>query len=268
MRCFGDGDPLYAEYHDTEWGVPVRGEAELLERFCLEAFQSGLSWLTILRKRPAFRTAFADFDPEAVAAFTDDDAARLLADAGIVRNRAKIAAAIDDARAVVRLWDAGRSLTEVVWSHAPEPRAARPASYAEVPPSTPESVALAKELKAVGFRFIVGRIMDQEVSITCNPSDAVVDCPGVPGIHDLAPGPGRSHDLFGQHLPAGPSVSDPYGLSPLQPAEQRSRRDAESDCLFAVEPARAGIFFQDIPERRHPVADGERGDGVPVEPHP
>lgn len=154
MRCFGDGDPLYAEYHDTEWGVPVRGEAELLERFCLEAFQSGLSWLTILRKRPAFRAAFADFDPEAVAAFTDDDVARLLADAGIVRNRAKIVAAIDDARAVVGLWDAGRTLTDVVWSHAPGPRTTRPASYADVPPSTAESVALAKELKGLGFRFI------------------------------------------------------------------------------------------------------------------
>ncbi|NLE72711.1 MAG: DNA-3-methyladenine glycosylase I, partial [Actinomycetales bacterium] len=91
-RCFGDGDPRYAAYHDDEWGVPVRGEAELLERFCLEAFQSGLSWLTVLRKRPAFRAAFAGFDPRAVARFTDDDVARLLADPGIIRNRAKIEA--------------------------------------------------------------------------------------------------------------------------------------------------------------------------------
>jgi len=153
-RCFGDGDQLYAAYHDTEWGIPVRGETELLERFCLEAFQSGLAWITILRKRPAFRAAFAGFDPEAVARFADDDVARLLADAGIVRNRAKIDATIANARAVLGLWDAGRTLTDLVWSHAPAPRAARLATWADVPTQTPESVALARELKAAGFRFI------------------------------------------------------------------------------------------------------------------
>ena len=153
MRCFGDGDPLYESYHDTEWGVPVRDDAALLERFCLEAFQSGLSWLTILRKRDAFRAAFADFDPVAVAAF-DDDVARLLGDARIVRNQAKIAAAIADARAVLGLWDAGTSLTDLVWSFAPPPRPSRPTTWAEVPSTTPESVALAKALKAAGFRFI------------------------------------------------------------------------------------------------------------------
>src|SRR5665648_574787 len=131
-RCFGDGDPLYAAYHDTEWGVPVRGETELLERFCLEAFQSGLAWITILRKRPAFRAAFAGFDPEAVAQFADDDVARLVADAGIVRNRAKIDATIANARAVLGLWDAGRTLTDLVWSHAPAPRAARLPTWADV----------------------------------------------------------------------------------------------------------------------------------------
>ena len=153
-RCFGDGDQLYAAYHDTEWGIPVRGETELLERFCLEAFQSGLAWITILRKRPAFRAAFAGFDPEAVAQFADDDVARLLADAGIVRNRAKIDATIANARAVLGLWDAGRTLTDLVWSHAPAPRAALLATWADVPTQTPESVALARELKAIGFRFI------------------------------------------------------------------------------------------------------------------
>lgn len=153
-RCFGDGDPLYATYHDTEWGIPVRGETELLERFCLEAFQSGLAWITILRKRPAFRAAFAGFDPEAVARFADDDVARLLTDAGIVRNRAKIDATIANARAVLGLWDAGRTLTDLVWSHAPAPRAARLATWADVPSQTPESVALARALKAAGFRFI------------------------------------------------------------------------------------------------------------------
>jgi len=153
-RCFGDGDPLYAAYHDTEWGVPVRGETELLERFCLEAFQSGLAWITILRKRPAFRAAFAGFDPEAVARFADDDVARLLADAGIVRNRAKIDATIANARAVLGLWDAGRTLTDLVWSHAPAPRAARLATWADVPTQSPESVALARALKTAGFRFV------------------------------------------------------------------------------------------------------------------
>lgn len=154
-RCFGDGDPLYEAYHDTEWGIPVRGDQELFERLCLEAFQSGLAWITILRKRPAFRTAFADFDPVAVAAFDDDDVTRLLADAGIVRNRAKIEASIANARAVLGLWDSDRTLTDLVWGHAPTDRVgARPSTFADVPAQTPESVALARALKAVGFRFV------------------------------------------------------------------------------------------------------------------
>ncbi|WP_372594473.1 DNA-3-methyladenine glycosylase I [Actinotalea sp.] len=155
-RCFGDGDDLYAEYHDTEWGRPVRGERELYERFSLEAFQSGLSWLTILRKRPAFRSAFADFDPEIVARFDEVDVARLLADAGIVRNRAKIDATISNARAVLGLWAADRTLTDLVWSHAPAERVRTPraATFGEVPATTPESAALAKELKGAGFRFV------------------------------------------------------------------------------------------------------------------
>ena len=155
-RCFGDADPLYAEYHDTEWGQPVRGESELYERFSLEAFQSGLSWLTILRKRPAFRSAFAGFDPEVVARFDEEDVARLLADAGIVRNRAKIDATIANARAVLGLLEAGRTLTDLVWSHAPAQRvrSPRPRVFTEVPATTPESTALAKELKSAGFRFV------------------------------------------------------------------------------------------------------------------
>lgn len=155
-RCFGDGDALYAEYHDTEWGLPVRGERELYERFSLEAFQSGLSWLTILRKRPAFRSAFGRFDPEVVARYGEDDVARLLADAGIVRNRAKIDAAISNARAVLDLWEQGRTLTDLVWSHAPVARVRSPRAtvFAEVPATTPESAALATELKKVGFRFV------------------------------------------------------------------------------------------------------------------
>src|SRR6187431_293270 len=117
-------DPLMQEYYDTEWGMPVRDERGLFERLSLEAFQSGLSWATILRKRPAFRVAFADFDPDAVAAFGEDDVERLLGDAGIVRNRAKIEATIANAAATVDLRDAGTPLQEIVWAHRPPARPA------------------------------------------------------------------------------------------------------------------------------------------------
>lgn len=144
--------PLNLHYHDTEWGVPVRGERALFERIMLEAFQSGLSWLTILRKREAFREAFAGFDPEIVAAFTDVDVARLMGDARIVRNRAKILAAITNARAVLDLRADG-GLDDLLWSFAPETSPA-PAVPAEVPTTSPESVALAKALKKRGFVFV------------------------------------------------------------------------------------------------------------------
>lgn len=154
-RCFGDGDPLYAAYHDEEWGRPVRGEHELFERVSLEAFQSGLSWITILRKRPAFRAAFAGFDPQVVAQFGPDDESRLLADAGIVRNRAKIDATIANARAMLALWEQGRTLSELFWSFAPAgPDRPRPTTWADVPATTAESTALARALKAAGFRFV------------------------------------------------------------------------------------------------------------------
>jgi DNA-3-methyladenine glycosylase I len=153
LRCFGSGDPLYRAYHDDEWGRPVRDERGLFERISLEAFQSGLAWITILRKREAFRAAFADFDPEKVAAFDDEDVARLLADAGIVRNRLKVEATIVNARATLGLRDAGAPLDEVVWAHRPPERPA-PASWQDVAPLTPESTALAKELKRHGFRFV------------------------------------------------------------------------------------------------------------------
>jgi len=154
-RCFGDGNPLYERYHDEEWGVPVHDEHALFERFALEGFQSGLAWITVLRKRPAFRDAFAGFDPEVVAGFGDDDVARLLADAGIVRNRAKIEATIANARALRQLHAAGGTLDAVLWSHAPD-RAThvRPLTWADVPAQTPESRALATELKSLGFRFV------------------------------------------------------------------------------------------------------------------
>jgi len=152
-RCFGDGDALYARYHDEEWGRPETGERGLYEKLCLEAFQSGLSWLTILRKRAAFRAAFAGFEPARVARFGERDRERLLADAGIVRNRAKIDATIANARATLDLRSAGRPLPVLVWSHRPAPE--RPASgMVDVPAATPESTALARELKAAGFRFV------------------------------------------------------------------------------------------------------------------
>jgi DNA-3-methyladenine glycosylase I len=148
-RCWwGSSTPEYVAYHDEEWGRPVHDSRALFEKLCLEAFQSGLSWLTILRKRENFRAAFAGFDIERVAAFGDDDVARLMADEGIVRNRAKIDATIANARAAVDL-----DLSELVWSFAPEPRP-RPRTAAEIPAATPESTALSKALKQRGFRFV------------------------------------------------------------------------------------------------------------------
>lgn len=151
-RCpWGNSAPDYAAYHDTEWGVPLRGQDELYERLSLEAFQSGLSWLAILRKREGFRRAFAGFAPEKVAGFGDEDVARLLADPSIVRNRAKILAAITNARAIREL---DRPLDELLWSFAPEGPRPRPAALAEVPAVTPESKAMARELKKRGFAFV------------------------------------------------------------------------------------------------------------------
>jgi len=153
-RCFGSGDPLNEAYHDDEWGVPVHGDQALYERIVLEGAQSGLSWITVLRKRENYRAAFANFDPDVVAEFGDDDVERLMADAGIVRNRLKVNAAITNARAVVALRESGSSLEELFWSFAPEPRKAAPASWDAVPATTPESAALAKALKKAGFVFV------------------------------------------------------------------------------------------------------------------
>jgi DNA-3-methyladenine glycosylase I len=145
-------DPLLQAYYDTEWGMPVRDERGVFERISLEAFQSGLSWATILRKREAFRDAFAGFDPDVVAGFDDADRQRLLADAGIVRNRLKIDATIGNARATVTLRDEG-GLADFVWSFSPEATPS-PRLLAEIPVTSPESVALSKALKAKGFRFV------------------------------------------------------------------------------------------------------------------
>jgi DNA-3-methyladenine glycosylase I len=150
LRCpWGVSAPEYVAYHDAEWGRPVRGDREIFERLCLEAFQSGLSWLIILRKRENFRKAFAGFELTAVAAFTQADTDRLLGDAGIVRNRAKINAAISNARAALEL-PAG--LSDLFWSYA-EPARPAPRSLADLPAQTPASAALAKELRKRGFVF-------------------------------------------------------------------------------------------------------------------
>jgi DNA-3-methyladenine glycosylase I len=154
-RCpWAAGSPEYRAYHDDEWGRPVTGNAALYERLCLEGFQSGLSWLTILRKRDAFRAAFAGFDPSAVAAFGPADVERLLADAAIVRHRGKIEAAVANARATLAVIDAEGSLAALVWRFEPDPPPAAPASLADIPTSTPASVALARELRRRGFRFV------------------------------------------------------------------------------------------------------------------
>jgi DNA-3-methyladenine glycosylase I len=143
--------PDYLAYHDTECGRPVRGDDALFQRVSLEAFQAGLSWLTILRKRPAFRAAFADFRIAAVAAFGETDVARLMADAGIVRNRRKIEATISNARAVAALEE---PLSGIVWSFAPDAPRPAPRTLADLPAVTPESAALAAELKRRGLRFV------------------------------------------------------------------------------------------------------------------
>jgi DNA-3-methyladenine glycosylase I len=152
-RCWTTSDPAYNAYHDEEWGRPVTDERGMLERLCLEGFQSGLSWLTILRKRESFRAAFANFDPERVARFGERDVKRLLADAGIVRHRGKIEAAIANARGTVALREQGTPLQELVWAHRPEHHRP-PRGSGDWQAATPESTALSKALKRAGFRFV------------------------------------------------------------------------------------------------------------------
>ncbi|MFD7433570.1 DNA-3-methyladenine glycosylase I [Streptomyces sp. NPDC059861] len=154
LRCpWALSTPDYVTYHDEEWGRPVHGDDALFERLSLEAFQSGLSWITILRRRPGFRAAFADFSIATVATFTDDDRERLLADVGIIRNRAKIDATLANARALAG-WEPGE-LDDLVWSHAPAPDTRPvPKTLADVPAVTPESTALSKALKKRGLRFV------------------------------------------------------------------------------------------------------------------
>jgi DNA-3-methyladenine glycosylase I len=158
LRCgWGTSDPLNVDYHDREWGRPLRDERAMFELMSLEAFQSGLSWLLILRKRPGFREAFDGFEPDVVATYGDHDVARLLADERIVRNRAKVDATIANARAVVALHQQGESLVDMVFSHAPaadERPPGRFRAFADMPSVTPASTALAKQLRKRGFRFV------------------------------------------------------------------------------------------------------------------
>lgn len=179
-RCpWAEGSDDYRAYHDEEWGVPVHGDVALFERISLEAFQSGLSWLTILRKRPGFREAFAGFDPAAVAAFGPADVDRLMADARIVRNRRKIEATMSNARALLALQDDGgpTALDELVWSHAPPRRGAPPATMAEVPSQSPESLALGRALKRHGFVFVGPTTMYAAMQACGLVDDHVAGCP-------------------------------------------------------------------------------------------
>lgn len=155
-RCtWGSADPEYRRYHDEEWGTPLHGDRPLFEKLCLEGFQAGLSWITILKRRPAFRAAFHDFDIARVADMGDDDIERLMLDTAIIRNRAKISASLANARIARQLVaDHPGALDELVWSYAPPARSANPSTFAEVPAVTEESTALSTALRAHGFRFV------------------------------------------------------------------------------------------------------------------
>jgi DNA-3-methyladenine glycosylase I len=181
-RCFGEGDPLLARYHDQEWGFPVLDERGLFERMSLEAFQSGLSWRTILAKREAFRAAFAGFDPSDVARFGDADVARLLANADIVRNRAKIEATLANASATVALRTTGEPLDVLVRAHAPAPDQAAPNTWADVPATIPETVSLARELKRRGFRFVGPTTLYALMQACGLVDDHIAGCPARPAV--------------------------------------------------------------------------------------
>jgi DNA-3-methyladenine glycosylase I len=175
-RCWPTGDALYRAYHDEEWGRPVTDEQGLLERLCLEGFQSGLSWLTILRKRERFREAFAGFDPERMAGFGARDVDRLLGDAGIVRHRGKIEAAIANARGTLALREAGTPLEQLVWSYRPQKTESAPRSLVDLPSVTPGSTALSKELKRAGFRFVGPTTVYAAMEACGVVNDHVADC--------------------------------------------------------------------------------------------
>jgi DNA-3-methyladenine glycosylase I len=184
-RCpWAESADDYRDYHDREWGRPVHGDTALFERISLEAFQSGLSWLTILRKREAFRRAFSRFQPAAVAAYDGADVDRLMDDAGIVRNRRKIEATITNARALIAMAEAGESLDELVWAHAPDLEG-RPEVLADVPSATAESTALSKELKSRGFVFVGPTTMYAAMQACGLVDDHLAGCevPGSGALH-------------------------------------------------------------------------------------
>ena len=177
-RCAWVGtDPEYARYHDEEWGVPLHGDRPLFEKLSLEAFQAGLSWISILRRRPGFRAVFHDFEPSVIAAFGDEDVERLMTDDRIIRNRAKILATIGNARATLELTDhAPGALDELMWSFAPTGPRARPRSFADVAAITPESTALSKALKARGYSFVGPTTMHALMQSTGMVDDHVEGC--------------------------------------------------------------------------------------------
>jgi DNA-3-methyladenine glycosylase I len=189
-RCDWCGeDPLYVAYHDEEWGVPCGDEQRLFGFLLLESMQAGLAWITILRKREAFRAAFADFDAEVIARFDDADRARLLADAGIVRNRAKIDATIGNARATLALRAAGGGLRALLWDTVDGvPRQNRFRRHAEVPATTPEAEALSKRLRGAGFRFVGPTICYALMQAVGLVNDHVLDCPRHGACAELAEG--------------------------------------------------------------------------------
>ncbi|GAA2457003.1 DNA-3-methyladenine glycosylase I [Agromyces soli] len=173
-RCaWGAGDAEYSRYHDEEWGTPMRDPVRLFEKLCLEGFQAGLSWITILRRRPVFREVFHGFDPVRVAEMDEHDVERLLGDARIIRHRGKIEATIQNARATLAL-DA--PIDELLWSFAPPPREAPFASFAEVPATTPESTAMSKELRRLGFRFVGPTTMYALMQASGMVDDHLVGC--------------------------------------------------------------------------------------------
>jgi len=178
-RCPWCGDdPLYVAYHDREWGVPCHDERSLFEFLILEGAQAGLSWITILRKRENYRRAYHGFDPEKIARYGDRDVARLLGDAGIVRNRLKIAASIANARATLELYQQGGNLDQLLWSFVDgRPRINRWRSMAEIPAITPEAEALSKELKRRGFRFIGPTVIYAHMQATGMVNDHLLSCP-------------------------------------------------------------------------------------------
>ncbi len=177
-RCsWGAADPEYRRYHDEEWGTELRGDRELFEKLSLEGFQAGLSWITILRRRPGFREAFLGFDPESVAALTPSQVDELMANTGIIRNRAKIEATISNARIVAEMTrEHPGSFETLLWSFAPPPPRSPPASMAEIPAVTVESTALSKALRARGFRFVGPTTMYALMQSTGMVDDHVAGC--------------------------------------------------------------------------------------------